>query len=489
MATGNMILQKMNDNSWTNAICWALILTMLAGTAQGENASMLTFNPEELKQLPDGTLHTFVWSSNMKGVASVNATVQNEIVLEITSVGYVIEDKENGTFYGHINFTALFIGYTNITVKLYDANGAILAEEMLPVSVILSYQKLNDIFVQIIRILVAISYVNMGATMTISVVKDIIKRPIGPLIGMVCQYTFMPLLSFGLGKLVFPDNPMAQLGMFLSGCSPGGGISNMWTHLLDGSLDLSVMMTFISNIFAFGTIPLWIYLMAPLIVEDTNFVIPFYEIGMILVFLAIPCLVGMAIKIFWPRVAHFLEKTLAPIAIFNIIFTFTFGVYTNRYIFEFFTFRTLLIGFLLPFLGYLSGMLLAKLSCQSKKDIIAISIETGVQNNTVAYIILKLSFEKPAGDITAVFPIAVIFMYPIPLIIAILVRKAYNYFARSKSQDLKEVTDVKTEKNMTNEDIPKLPAKSVTQSTDEQSPSGRRRGVDNPAAVLNDESV
>lgn len=61
-------------------------------------------------------------------------------------------------------------------------------------------------------------------------------------------------IAFGLGKLAFPDNPMAQLGMFMSGCSPGGGLSNMWTYLLGGSLDLSILMTFTSNIIAFGKV-------------------------------------------------------------------------------------------------------------------------------------------------------------------------------------------------------------------------------------------
>ncbi|XP_064088607.1 ileal sodium/bile acid cotransporter-like isoform X2 [Macrobrachium nipponense] len=447
----------------------------------------LSFDPTELKHLVDGTHHAFIWSTNLTGVASVNATVQDEMVLEITSVGDVIEDKENGTFYGQINFTALFIGYSNITVTLYDAKGYMLAEEMFPASVILSYQNLSDIFSQIIRILVAISYVNMGAAMDFSVVKDIIKRPVGPIIGMICQYLFMPLISFALGKLVFPDNPMAQLGMFLSGCSPGGGVSNMWTHLLGGSLDLSVMMTFVSNIFAFGTLPLWIYLMAPLIIGDKDFVIPFKDIGLILAFLAIPCLIGMACKMFLPRFARFLERTLAAISIFNILFTFTFGVYSNLYIFSFFTFKTLLIGFLSPFLGYLSGMLLAKLCCQSWADTIAISIETGVQNNAVAYIILKLSFEKPAGDITAVFPCAAIIMSPIPLLVAYIIKKSYGFLAQSKSQD---ITDAKTEKSVTNGSISKASEKSRNQSSpDELTASGETGGADNPAADLKDDVV
>lgn len=46
--------------------------------------------------------------------------------------------------------------------------------------------------------------------------------------------------------------PYLQFGYFAVGCAPGGGNSNFWTLLLDGNLDLSVTMTFCSNIAALG---------------------------------------------------------------------------------------------------------------------------------------------------------------------------------------------------------------------------------------------
>lgn len=36
----------------------------------------------------------------------------------------------------------------------------------------------------------------------------------------------------------------------------------MWTYLLDGSLDLSVTMTFISTVGAFLALPMWVYALA-----------------------------------------------------------------------------------------------------------------------------------------------------------------------------------------------------------------------------------
>ena len=57
------------------------------------------------------------------------------------------------------------------------------------------YETVNEIFTQTIAVIVAISYINMGATIDLSVIKQIAKRPIGPLIGILCQYVVMPLVS------------------------------------------------------------------------------------------------------------------------------------------------------------------------------------------------------------------------------------------------------------------------------------------------------
>lgn len=42
------------------------------------------------------------------------------------------------------------------------------------------------------------------------------------------------------------------LGIFISGVCPGGGVSNIYSHLLDGDLSLSITMTTISTIAALG---------------------------------------------------------------------------------------------------------------------------------------------------------------------------------------------------------------------------------------------
>lgn len=53
-----------------------------------------------------------------------------------------------------------------------------------------------------------------------------------------------------IANLVLVDRELYlfALGLFVTGCAPGGGASNFWTLLLDGNAHLSITMTFISTI-------------------------------------------------------------------------------------------------------------------------------------------------------------------------------------------------------------------------------------------------
>jgi predicted Na+-dependent transporter len=42
----------------------------------------------------------------------------------------------------------------------------------------------------------------MGLEIDLKLVLKVLKRPIGPTIGMVCQFLFMPICAFALGELL-----------------------------------------------------------------------------------------------------------------------------------------------------------------------------------------------------------------------------------------------------------------------------------------------
>ena len=111
-----------------------------------------------------------------------------------------------------------------------------------------------------VSVLLFIALFFMGIEIDLSVVRSVLRRPIGPVIGFVSQFIFMPLAAWGIGALFLRED-FEKLGLILVGSAPGGNLSNFWTSMLGGDVNLSVTMTMISSIASFGMTSLWVWLL------------------------------------------------------------------------------------------------------------------------------------------------------------------------------------------------------------------------------------
>ena len=75
----------------------------------------------------------------------------------------------------------------------------------------------SKLFSYSVAILVSLAYINMGCAMDLEVVKQTLKKPVGPLIGFICQYFIMPLLSYALGYIFGAKEASMRLGLFVTG--------------------------------------------------------------------------------------------------------------------------------------------------------------------------------------------------------------------------------------------------------------------------------
>ena len=66
----------------------------------------------------------------------------------------------------------------------------------------------------------------MGTTISLQDFYGVVKMPKGVLVGLMCQFSIMPLLGFGLGSL-FDFPPEIAAGIILIGSCPGGLASNI----------------------------------------------------------------------------------------------------------------------------------------------------------------------------------------------------------------------------------------------------------------------
>lgn len=128
-----------------------------------------------------------------------------------------------------------------------------------------------------------------------------------------------------------------QLGMFFVGASPGGGASNLWTLLLGGNINLSIIMTSVSTIMAFVMMPLWIFTLGRLIFNSGSLDIPYTQILSYVVGLIVPLGIGYLCQRYAPKVAEVLKRIMKMMSAILLVFIIVFAIVTNLYLFELFS--------------------------------------------------------------------------------------------------------------------------------------------------------
>uniref|UniRef100_A0A383WK02 Bile acid:sodium symporter n=1 Tax=Tetradesmus obliquus TaxID=3088 RepID=A0A383WK02_TETOB len=96
----------------------------------------------------------------------------------------------------------------------------------------------------------------MGLTLTFEEIASVFTRsPQLLLLGMVLQYSVLPLIGFAISRHWGLSSSLA-IGVALVSCMPGGTASNIVAYIARGDMPLSIMMTTASTIMAVFTTPL-----------------------------------------------------------------------------------------------------------------------------------------------------------------------------------------------------------------------------------------
>jgi len=106
----------------------------------------------------------------------------------------------------------------------------------------------------------------MGTQMSLHDFSGVVKTPRGVLVGIICHFSVMPLVGFGLTKL-FAFPPEIAAGIILIGSCSSGLASNVMAYLARSNLVLSVTVTAITTLVAPFMTPLLMKLLAGTLVE------------------------------------------------------------------------------------------------------------------------------------------------------------------------------------------------------------------------------
>ena len=157
---------------------------------------------------------------------------------------------------------------------------------------------------------------DLGLTLRLDDFRLLAKRPLPVIVGLLGQLVVLPLIAYGLA-VAFHLSPLFFVGMVLIACCPGGSSSNVFSMLAGGDVALSVTLTALSSLITLVTVPLILaWAVATSGAEAAGVV--HLPVGNLLVqnivLMAVPIVLGVAVKRWWPGAAVVMARVLGKIA-------------------------------------------------------------------------------------------------------------------------------------------------------------------------------
>ena len=251
-----------------------------------------------------------------------------------------------------------------------------------------------------ISILLGIIMFGMGMTLSVDDFKEVLKHPKKVAIGVLAQFTIMPLIAFGLA-VGFKLPPEVAAGVILVGCCPGGTSSNVMTFLARGNVALSVAITSCTTLLAPFVTPALILWLASkwLPVSAGDMFLSVVKIVLI------PIILGLIAKILFRKQVEQSIKAMPLVSVIAIVAIVAAVVSGSQQKIAETGLLILLVVVLHNCLGYLLGFWIARLLNVDYSDQKAIAIEVGMQNSGLGAALAAAHFSPLAAVPSAIFSV------------------------------------------------------------------------------------
>jgi BASS family bile acid:Na+ symporter len=227
----------------------------------------------------------------------------------------------------------------------------------------------------------------LGLSLTIADFQRVVKFPKVIFIGLFCQMILLPVVCFSIAK-GFGLAPELAVGLMLLAASPGGSTANLFSHLANGDVALNISLTAFNSILSILMLPLIVNFSIDYFMESGQVVpLQFKKIIEVFAIVLVPVGIGMIVNAKNPSISIKLEKPVKVLsALFLVLIIVSAIIKEKAHIVEYFQeigIPALLFNVLSLGIGYFIPRMLNI----GKKQAIAIGMEIGIHNGTMAIFI------------------------------------------------------------------------------------------------------
>ncbi|MFT3840047.1 MAG: bile acid:sodium symporter family protein [Myxococcaceae bacterium] len=263
----------------------------------------------------------------------------------------------------------------------------------------------NVLTTVVLPIALGVIMLGLGLTLGLADFTRVFKAPRAVLVGLVCQMLILPAAAYGVARaLALP--PALAVGLMLLAASPGGASANLFSHLAKGDVALNITLTAVNSLLSLFTLPLLVNASIAAFINDGRVI--GLQTGKVLEVFAIvlvPVTLGMLIRWRKPAAAAAMDK---PVRIMSAVFLLLVVVGAiakeRAHLTDYFAQVGLAaLAFNLISLG--TGYLVPRLAKVEARQSVAVGMEIGIHNGTLA--ILIASSPRLLNDTTIAIPAAV----------------------------------------------------------------------------------
>lgn len=257
---------------------------------------------------------------------------------------------------------------------------------------------------------IAIIMIGLGLSLTIDDFKRVVVYPKAVIIGLICQMLILPVVCFFIA-IGFNLSPELAVGLMLLSAAPGGATANLYSHLAKGDVALNVSLTAVNSVLALFTLP-FIVNFAIAYFMQTDQVVPmqFKKVIEVCMIVLVPVAIGMLVRSKSPTLALKLDK---PVKIASVIFLALIIILAvlkeKAHIVQYFQ-EVGLAALVFNLLSMGIGYFVPQLFNLGKKQAIAIGMEIGIHNGTLAiYIALSVIGNSAMSIPAAIYSLIMFF--------------------------------------------------------------------------------
>lgn len=239
----------------------------------------------------------------------------------------------------------------------------------------------------------------MGFTLTLADFRQLFRTPGTLALGFVAHYTIMPLLGWGIGRILGLEAGLA-VGLILVASCPSGTASNVIAFLAGAHVALAVMVTLTSTLLAFILTPLWCQVLAGRYVPVDGWALCLTTLQVVV----LPVLAGVLCNWKFPRAVAKVSPYGPLVSVVALIFVAGSIVAQNADSVIANAGKLFLAAALLHVGGFFFGYLVTRLLSYPRHIARTIAIEVGMQNGGMAAVLAKKHFPiEPLAAVPAVF--------------------------------------------------------------------------------------